>query len=297
MSFDYEASERVMSDGRARAVQRAGRGEHLCSFHGTAEEQRRLASAFVAAGLGAGERVLYLANDHASREILGLLSTNGVDLQGSTRDGQLVVLDFAAVAGPITDASLERVVAACRGEAERSRADGFTGLRIAVEMGDLAAALGGLDGLDAWEQTVGRAFEERGITALCQYDARRHDPVAQARIAAVHGAVAADDGSAPTTVLRATTTPWGLEVAGELDLSTTEAFGAALRARAAVRPRVTVDLAAVTFADVATLRAVFTVARELPEDAQIVLARVPAQIVRVLALLGWRDPRVEVQPE
>lgn len=291
MSSDNETWSR--RDDGTRTVRRAARGEHLCSFHGTPEQQRGLAAGFVAAGLGAGERVLYLANEHPAEEVLQLLTADSIDA-GASADGQLMVLDFDAVAGPPSARSVERVAARYRGEAERSRTDGYPGLRIAVEMGDLEAELGGLDALAAWEQTVDQVFREGGVTALCQYDAGRHGTVERERIAAEHAAVATDDGSAPTATLRATRTPWGLAAAGELDLSTASAFSSALRARASVQPRVTVDLAAVTFADVATLRTVFTVARELPAGGALSLIRVPSHIVRTLVLLGWHDPRVHV---
>jgi anti-anti-sigma regulatory factor len=131
---------------------------------------------------------------------------------------------------------------------------------------------------------------------VCQYDRRLVDAAAGARIAAEHPAVATDDGTIPLATLTATETPWGLRVAGELDLSTAPTFARALLARAMVAPRVHVDLGAVTFADLATLRAVFEVARELPSGSVLVLSRAPAHVRRLLGLLRWQDPRVEIEP-
>jgi len=128
---------------------------------------------------------------------------------------------------------------------------------------------------------------------LCQYDERLVDPAAQARIAAAHPAVAADDGTASRATFRPTREPWGLAVSGELDVANTQAFGAALLARAVAPRRVHLDLADLRFADVAAVRTIFLVADEMPDESTLVLRRVPPHVRRLLGLLDWTHPRVE----
>lgn len=162
-------------------------------------------------------------------------------------------------------------------------------------MGDFAGALGSLDAVERWERAVTPALADAGIVVVCQYDQRLLEPEARARIAAAHPAVATDDGSTPATTFSAMEMPAGLAVAGEIDVSTAAAFGRALRARAAVTPRVYVDLGALRFVDVAGWRTVFDVAAVLPPDSRLVLQRLSPGLRRVLDLLDWDDPRVEVE--
>jgi ABC-type transporter Mla MlaB component len=208
-----------------------------------------------------------------------------------------VVRDFAALYGSPPAFDMDGVLARYRGEAERSRADGYPGLRVAVEMGDFVGRLGSLEALAQLENIVAQASGEVGIIVICQYDRRLIDAAARARITAEHSAVATDDGTVPLATLTATESPWGLQIAGDLDLSNAPAFARALRARVIVRPRVQLDLGALSFADVTALRTVFEVARELPSNSALVLTRVPAHVRNLLGLLRWHDPRVEVESQ
>ncbi len=280
----------------ARPAQHADSGEHLCSFHSSEDEQRQLATAFVAGALGAGDRVVYFANEHPPAAIGPLLAMDGIDVAAPMRSGQLDVLDFAVLCDPPGKPDLATALAVYRAEADRSRAAGYPGVRVAVEMGDFATKLGSLEAVASWENAAGHLFDDAGITGLCQYNARRFDEAARRCIAAEHAGIAVDDGTLPLATFSAAQEPGVLLVAGELDMTTAPAFGRALRGRAAVSPEVQVDLAAVTFADVAGLRTVFEVAHELSSDSLVVLRRTPAGLRRILDLLGWRDPRVGVDP-
>jgi hypothetical protein len=276
----------------ARAVQRAERGDHLCAFHGTDDERRRLATAFVRSALGAGDRVLYIAQERGADGAAAVLEESA---DSPVDSGQFVVLDFAAVYGSPAAPDLDEALARLLQEAERSRTDGYPGLRVAMEMGDFVDVMPSLDAVTSWEETVTRAFADVGIIGLCQYDEHRVDPATQARIAAAHPAVAADDGTVPRATFRPTEEPWGLAVAGELDVSNTGAFAGALQARAVAGRRLHLDLGDLRFTDVAAVRAVFRTAGELPESCAVVLRRVPGHMHRLLGLLEWTHPRVEVE--
>jgi anti-anti-sigma regulatory factor len=296
MSTGFDNGKIGPREGGALAVQRAEPGEHLCSYHGTDDEQRRLVTAFVGSALGAGDRVVYVANQRGPDAIAGLMEGGGVDADGSLRTGQLLIRDFAAVYGSPDETDVDAVLAGYRSEADRSRADGYPGLRVAVEMGDFVAALGSVDAVLRWEHSVTPMLDEVGIVAMCQYDQRLVDARAWARIAAVHPVVATDDGTVPLATFIATDAPSGVKIAGELDRSNAGAFARVLAARALVSPRVHVDLEAVTFVDLAGLRSVFELAGELPSGSVLVLRRPPMHVRRGLGLLQWHDDRVELDP-
>jgi anti-anti-sigma factor len=275
-----------------QAVQRARPGDHLCCFHGEEHEQRRLATAFVSGALGAGDRVLYVANERSPDDVASVFGRDG--LGAAIRSGQLSVMDFTTVYGTPEEIDVASVLGRYQDEAEVARARGYPGLRVAVEMGDFVAALGSVEAVVRWERTVTPALADAGIAGMCQYDRRILDREAHSGIVAAHPAVATDDGTVPIATFTATTAPPGLAVAGEIDVSTAPAFARALRARAAVTSRVQVDLGDVRFVDVAGLRAIFDVAREAAPGAVVVLDRPSPGVRRVLRLLGWSDPRVEI---
>jgi len=282
-------------DGRPRAVQRAQPGEHLCSFHDTQADRGRLATAFVASGLWAGDRVIYVADQREPEAVRYVLRQGGVPAEAALRSGQLLLLEFASVYGPAEDDGMEAVAARYVSEVDRSHADGYPGLRVAVELGDRPSPIASVDRLAEWEDQVDDLFRKAGVLSLCLYDQRLAGTEARTRVAAEHEAVATDDGTVPPARFSATETPWGVEVAGELDLATAPALARVLRARARVDREVHVDLGAVTFADLVALRTVFEVAGDLPSDSVLVLGRTPPGMRRMLDLLQWHDPRVQAQ--
>jgi anti-anti-sigma regulatory factor len=252
-----------------------------------------VATGFAASALAAGDRILYVTAGSDTAAIGRMLAAGGVDAGEPLTGGQLLVSDLAGLGGSPDGIDLAGVLAAYRAEAVRSRAAGFPGLRIAVEMSDLVAVLGSAEAVVRWEGMAGGIFDEMGITALCQYDAGWFDAPDRADITAVHGAVGVDDGTMPMATFVATPTD-GLQVAGELDVATKPFLARALRARAAVAPSLHVDLGGVTFADVGGLRTFFEVARELPPGRELVLHRPTAQLQRLLGLVGWEDGRLRV---
>jgi ABC-type transporter Mla MlaB component len=102
----------------------------------------------------------------------------------------------------------------------------------------------------------------------------------------VTGRAVYDDG-----VLRISRTadPPGLAIAGEIDESTYPALLGALRELPDTPPEVHLDLADVSYCDLAGLRAIVRLAN--PGGAgtgrPVVLHKVPEQLRAVLAIIGW----------
>jgi ABC-type transporter Mla MlaB component len=102
----------------------------------------------------------------------------------------------------------------------------------------------------------------------------------------VTGDSVSDDG-----VLRIARTadPPGLAIAGEIDESTYPVLLAALRELPDTPPEVHLDLADVSYCDLAGLRAIVRLAS--PGGASpgrpVVLHKVPAQLRAVLEIIGW----------
>jgi len=95
-----------------------------------------------------------------------------------------------------------------------------------------------------------------------------------------------DDG-----VLRISRTadPPGLAIAGEIDESTYPALLGALRELPDTPPEVHLDLADVSYCDLAGLRAIVRLANPggVTTGRPVVLHKVPEQLRAVLAIIGW----------
>jgi anti-anti-sigma factor len=282
---------------RRRAADLAGLrpGEHLYALYRDRRQHRRIAAAFVRAGLAAGDQVIYIGADRpdAGRE---LLEADGIDTRTPCHSGQLVVRSFADVFCGTLPEDPQEVGRALRAAVLRCRGEGFPGLRVAAEMEEFTAAAGSLDRLLRWERMASRLQVQAGVTTVCQYDERRLDGGDAALIAAEHSALAAYAGPQPLAAFLATREPWGLRVLGEVDLSNRPAFLRALRARLAAHPDVRLDLGEVTFMDVGSLRAVFRLAAGLGTGGRIVLANLRPQVRRVVALAQLGEGPVEIEP-
>src|SRR5687767_4599690 len=74
-------------------------GTHLCRFYEDSADLARGAAAFVAGGLEAGDRVVYLSTDRGRDETRASLEEAGVDACRAMAAGQLVVRCSAEVYG------------------------------------------------------------------------------------------------------------------------------------------------------------------------------------------------------
>jgi anti-anti-sigma factor len=90
--------------------------------------------------------------------------------------------------------------------------------------------------------------------------------------------------------------PWGLRVSGEVDVSNRDLLHRLLVSRAAVTPRLRVDLSGLTFADVGTVTRLRAIADALPEGGWLALDRVPDLVRRVLDVTGLGHERMRLEP-
>jgi anti-anti-sigma factor len=269
-------------------------GQHLCAVYQDQDERRRLAAAVVRDALAAGDRVMYMAPGPPDGA-LALLEAGGIETGRPLRGGQLLVHSFGEVYGNPATMDLARLVAAFRVALSQSLAAGFPGLRITGEMGGRSGPAGSLERLVRWERMMSQMLGEVGIGAICQYDQRQLDGPAAAIIAAEHTGVATGGQRPPPALFIASAPPPALRVEGELDLTNGDALTRVLRARLAAGPRLRVDLGAVTFADVGSLREIYQIAARLPAGGRITLANAPEPVRRVLDLAGFRARAVVIE--
>jgi hypothetical protein len=269
-------------------------GTHLCAFHPSASTLDRVAATFVGMGLASGDRVMYVAAEGQAETLLDLLPAHlrGRDVVAS---GQLALTSFSDAYGTSRPEDLDVVAEAFRAAAASSRASGFAGLRVAARMDGLAGLLGSADEVIRWERISTDLQRELRVSSVCLYDSTRIDPAPAALIAEAHAGSAPADAQTPIASFLAVDEPWGLRVSGEVDVSNRDLLHDVLLARAAVLPRLRLDVSELTFADVGTLTRLRAVAAGLPDGGWLALEHVPATVRRALTISGLGHERLRLE--
>ncbi len=138
----------------------ASPGDHLGHFYSTREEWKEVAIPFLETGLAAGDKCVYLCRSPDQREILEALADRGVDVEGASASGQLVLDEGKAKPEELRD-WLNQLSTEVR---ERHRL-----LRWGGDMSWSVDKLASSEALMEWE-TMCNLMEGPPGLFLCQYD-------------------------------------------------------------------------------------------------------------------------------
>lgn len=270
-------------------------GTHLCAFHRDESQLTRIAATFIGQGLAAGDQLLYVTTDEHAEALLRALpdQLHGDD---AVATGQLLVSSFAEAYGTRRPDDLGRVADGFRAAAEQARKRGFPGLRVAAQMDDLAPLLGSTEEVLRWERMCTGLQREIAVSSVCLYDVDQLDDDHAAQLAREHAGIAPELAEIPLARFLAVDEPWGMRISGEVDISNRDLLHRMLLARAAVMPRMHLDLGGLTFADVGSLSRVRSVAAGLPDSGWLVLSRAPAAVRRILNISGLHHERLRLEP-
>lgn len=270
-------------------------GTHLCALEPDATMLDRVAATFVGQGLAAGDQLLYVASEDQVDDLVRSLEQH-LDAAHVLATGQLLTTSFEGAYGTSPPDDLDAVADGFRLAADQAQKRGFPGLRVAARMDDLSGLLGSMDEVVAWERMATDLQRELQVSSVCLYDTHRLEAGDGAALAREHDGLAPDLDIAPIATFLAVDEPWGVQVRGEVDVSNRHLLHRLVLSRAAVAPRLRLDLEGVTFADACTIARLRSIAAALPEGGQLVLARVPTVVRRVLELTGISHPRLTVEP-
>jgi hypothetical protein len=270
-------------------------GTHLCAFHRDDDQLLRSTTTFVGQALATGDQLLYVAPDD---QVDGMLAglPGDVRVDDALASGQLLIRSFAEAYGTRRPDDLGTVAEGFRASAERSRKDGFPALRVAARMDGLVDLLGSPAEVLRWERMATGIQRDIGVSSVCHYDLRLVDDALVGLLVGEHAGLSPEQADAPLATFVPVGDPWGLRVLGELDLSNRDALVRVLRSRTDVTPRVHVDLAGLTFADVGTLTRLHAVAAGLPGDGWLVLDAAPPVVRRALDIARLGHARIRVEP-
>jgi signal transduction histidine kinase len=161
-------------------------GDHLCCLYGSEEEHRALLSPFIRHGLERHEKVLYIADDHTTAQILDYLRADGVETNPFLKQGQLCFISGDASDTHAGAFEPERMIALLRSQTERALAQGYKGLRTTDEMSWVLKGLPGSERIIEYEASLNTFIPESQCLALCQYDRRKFDPTLLLDVLATH---------------------------------------------------------------------------------------------------------------
>ena len=148
-------------------------GDHLCCLYETEEEHRTLLAPFLRQGLEQGEKVVYIAEDHAPKQILGYLEEDGLTVAPHLATGQLRVATPAETYLREGSFDPDKMIAFLQTETERAIAEGYPALRVTGEMSWSLNGVPGSERLIEYEAKLNRFFPGSPCLAICQYDRRR----------------------------------------------------------------------------------------------------------------------------
>lgn len=261
-----------------------GPGDHACLVCDSDQERWITVADFLRHGIECRERTVLITAAEPADQILRRLGPSASELS---------VLS-APIAHGYGDGEfdyVERLAGWCD-EAHAAVADGFSGMRVAVDMTWLYdVALDDRELVD-YERFGTELFDGLPATALCVYDSRHFDDHRLARACHAHrlclGSQAAPSPVFASDLLEiATAGPGALRLSGEIDPSNVAALAHALEAAFTDRGLL-VDMSEVEFIDVAGLRKMHQVSSRV--GGELVLLSPKPVVRKSIELLGIGAP-------
>ena len=157
-------------------VARLRQGDHLCLIYDRAADQRAALLPFLKRGLAAGERCLYLADGATTDLAERALAQEGIDVDRERERGGLVLLtrrDGFLRGGRFDPGAMTDLL---RQAEQEALDDGFSGLRLASEMGWCLGDAPGAERFLEYEAMLNRFLAGSRSIGLCQYDRARFSP-------------------------------------------------------------------------------------------------------------------------
>jgi anti-anti-sigma factor len=265
-------------------------GDHACLLYSSEREQGRAVLPFIRAGLDAGEKVLYVAEDERGEQMTDFFERSGSDLSAALAGDRLEVgiardhylrggsFDAGRMIRDLSDAVIE------------SREGGFAHLRIAGEMGWATTSSTDIREVIDYEDRVDALLRESGTAALCQYDRGRFELAAMREAERSHQLVLAERdaaGGAPSELLVERSAGGATVLRGEAEGHSAESLARSLEATIARGDDVRLDLSDLSYMGAASLRAIRDAAEVLETRGGRLTLVSPRPVVRhVVKLMG-----------
>jgi anti-anti-sigma factor len=269
--------------------------DHACLTFGDAEELLDLTAAFIRDGLAGGLKVLWVGG--AIMQLEAELEERGLAVRTAVASGQMsAVGNQGHMLSAQSAFESARAISWLARQIDASRAEGFAGLRVALDMSWATQPVSGVEQLPGFEYGVAAAIADTSATVLCQYDREKFDPVTLASIAPLHTRSVAAATYHADALLRICRqyAPTGIRLAGEIDYRTAEPLALALAETLRLDTGITINMSELRFIDASCARMILNAARSLGGTRKMIL-RCSPPVARWFTLFGAGDvPGVSV---
>ncbi|MFF5225190.1 MEDS domain-containing protein [Dactylosporangium sp. NPDC000521] len=199
--------------------------EHHCVVFDDPGEFRVRSGRFVAAGLAAGQRIMYIgAGDPAglSADMAGVDGFTTALLSGQASVAAVdAMYELGLVFDPQEQVDLFAVAA------RTALADGYTGLRVAADVSALAGDPRHGEAYLRYEHLIDRFMSGHPVHGMCGVRRDAVSPDALAAVACLHPRI--ESVAVPFQLYCTGQPPFGVVLAGEVDLAAQSLFASALR--------------------------------------------------------------------
>jgi hypothetical protein len=148
-------------------------GDHICTIFENREQQMAVMIPFMAHGLAAGHRCVWVSPETAADEFRRALTRAGGDVPTLEASGQLLIIpdvDYYLHDGIFQP---ERTLALLATLCEDSLREGYTGMRATGDISWLATRPVDVDLWERYEHQFTERTRREPIVTVCQYDQRR----------------------------------------------------------------------------------------------------------------------------
>ncbi|GIH52657.1 MEDS: MEthanogen/methylotroph, DcmR Sensory domain [Microbispora rosea] len=268
--------------------------DHACLTFGEPEELLDLTAAFVRDGLAGGLRVVWLCEE--PQGAAAELSRRGIAVQSATASGRMDVVasQEGLLSGQTFD--LDHAMGWLSSQMELTSHEGYSGLRVALDMGWALRPVHGVEQLPAFEEKIATILSDSSVSVLCQYDRERFDPVTLASVSPFHtrAVTAATYYDDPLLRICRQYAPPGIRLAGQIDRAAEDALVLALSEAIRTDGPVTINMAELFFIDLSCTRTIIDVARSLAPARAVVLRCNPAIAPRFVLLGAQGIPGISL---
>lgn len=151
-------------------------GDHAVFVYRSPDELLEQVVPYLCAGLTAGDKVVYVADDLDVALVNAALRKAGVDVDGLTQAGRLVVVAATDAFFPGGRFDADEAISGVRALLAQAHADGFRRVRFSVEMTYLLRNVPGIErGVEFEARVNDEVFAGQPIVCICTFNQARDD--------------------------------------------------------------------------------------------------------------------------
>ena len=174
-------------------------GDHICTIYASPEEQLQAAVEYIQAGLGRGERCLYVCGEHTPEQLRTALQTAGINVKEEEDRGALSLVTKGEAHLKDGHFNARNMISFLHQSVKEALDSGFTGLSAAGDMSWVSDGAPGTEQIVEYESCLNEFYANHRALGLCQYNRKSVPPqfldhcIATHRFVRIEGAIALEN--------------------------------------------------------------------------------------------------------